>query len=364
MTGQVQSFSVEGYRSIKSLDVRFDFVNLVTGPNGCGKSNLFNAFRLVRAATEGRLSQAIAEEGGLDSILWAGPRDDAPVRMSLNLKADPFEYRLVLGLRPASEFPLFPLDPQIKSEVIRLAGKVMVDRKSSVAHVSSIQGKRSLRTTLLDSESIFSQIGDPEEFSYLYSLREMVARWAFYQEFRTDADSPLRRPSLATYSSRLYEDGSNLGPILFIIQNRGDFGGLKSSFESAFPGSALHTDAGQFSVKVEGILRPIDPRELSDGTLKFLCLAAICYGAHPPPLIAFNEPETSLNPSLVEPLADMLANAANFSQLWITTHSEELSRALVNRLACRPIRLDKLDGETVPLGRKPGQYFSEEVGLS
>jgi len=360
MVGQVQSFSVEGYRSVQNLHVTFDVVNLITGPNGCGKTNLFNAFRLIKAATEGRIGKALAEEGGLASILWAGSRGGAQPTVGVSLVAEPFEYRLELGIRPASELPLFPLDPQIKNEVVKLAGKVMVDRKSSIAHMSSVGGRRHLRTDLLDSESIFAQIGDPEEFSYLYNLREMVARWAFYHEFRTDADSPLRRPALATYSSRLADDGSNLGPILYIIQRQGDRDALDRILETAFPGTKVVTDYGQFSMEVDGIHRTIEPREFSDGTLKFLCLAAICFGTRPPPLIALNEPETSLNPSLLEPLADMLTYASAFSQLWITTHSEDLSRHLVNRIDCRPIQLDKVGGKTIRAGRPNSAWSIED----
>src|SRR5579862_3025908 len=111
MIGTIQAFSTAGYRSIREIEIQFDHVNLITGPNGCGKTNLFNAFRLIRAATEGRLSEAIAREGSLESILWAGDRKEGPVRLSISLSADPFSYQLVLGLRPQSEFPLFPLDP-------------------------------------------------------------------------------------------------------------------------------------------------------------------------------------------------------------------------------------------------------------
>jgi predicted ATPase len=358
--GQAQTLEIVGYRSIKRIDITFDSVNVVTGPNGCGKSNLFNAFRLIKAATEGRLSKAIVEEGGLDSILWAGPAQKGPARMSIALSAHPFDYSLELGTRPASEFSLFPKDPQIKSEVVRLAGKVMVDRKSSVGKIFTAQGKAQQQYDLNDAESIFSQIGDPEEFHYLYTLRELVARWTFYHEFRTDAGSPLRRPPLQTLPTRLDEDGGNLGPMLYLIQERGEADMMQTIIASAFPGSRLVAGPSGFVMEVEGLRRKMQPPELSDGTLKFLCLVAACFAPRPAPLLAFNEPETSLNTRLFEPLADMLTHAAQYSQLWVTTHSEELNRALVDRLACKPIRLDKVDGETVRAGLSRRNVFALE----
>lgn len=64
MFGQVQRLEVENLRSIRHVEVSLGAVNLVTGANGSGKSNLFNAFRLIRAAVEGRLAAAVAEQGG------------------------------------------------------------------------------------------------------------------------------------------------------------------------------------------------------------------------------------------------------------------------------------------------------------
>lgn len=351
MIGHVQSLRVEGFRSIRGLEIPFSNVNIVTGPNGCGKSNLFNAFKLIKSAVEGNLAPAIASEGGMESILWAGQRQQGPVSLRLEVAAEPFHYALELGLRPKSEFPLFPLDPQIKAEVVKLAGKVMVDRKTSVANMRTLEGERELRTDLVDSESVFSQIRDADRYPYLYMFRELVERWTFYHEFRTDADSPLRRPALPTYSPRLTGDGSNLGPAMFVIQARGEAELYRGLLQGAFPGTSFDIHPDSPYLVVEGIQRPMSLRELSDGTLKFLCLASACFAVAPSPLVAFNEPETSLNNSALPFLADALTHASIGSQLWVTTHSEALTEQLVARLACRPIRLDKVNGETVLDGR-------------
>jgi len=348
--GRVRALEVHGYRSIQGLELKLDDVNLVTGPNGCGKSNLFNAFRLVKSAIEGRLAMALADEGGLDSILWAGGRQKGPIRMHISVEVEPFEYSLELGLRPANEFPLFPADPQIKSEIVKLAGRVLVDRKSSVAHMRDVEGAMEMRVDLLDSESVFAQVRDPDRYPSLFHIRELVSRWTFYHEFRTDADSPIRRPAVPTYASRLTDDGTNLGPTLFVIEAQGEIERLREILEAAFSGTKFHFCEDRVEAQVESIDRAMGLKELSDGTLKFLALAAACFAKRPPPLIAFNEPEMSLSPAAIDPLADLLAHAAQFSQLWITTHSEELARALVNRTACRPIRLEKAGGETRVVG--------------
>jgi predicted ATPase len=360
LTGQVQSLTVEGFRSIQSLDIKFDKVNLITGPNGCGKSNLFNAFRLVKAAMQGRLASAIVEQGGMESILWAGHRRQGPVRMRVAIVAEPFEYVLELGLRPRSEFPLFPLDPQIKQEIVKLGGKVMVDRKTSTGRIQGLGTPGELRTDLIDSESIFAQIRDPERYPYLYTLREAVDRWVFYHEFRTDSASPIRRPAVATYAPRLNEDGSNLAPAVYVVEKRGEKEQFLEVLEEAFPGADLIVEPDQISMSYEGIHRPLTLHELSDGTIKFICLAAAGFAIHHPPLIAFNEPESSLNPRLYGPLADVFTHASQFSQLWITTHSEGLAKAITDRLDCHLVRLDKVDGQTVIGGTPHGRSYDTD----
>lgn len=92
--------------------------------------------------------------------------------------------------------------------------------------------------------------------------------------------------------------------------------------------------------------RPLSARELSDGTLRYLCLLAALMSPRPPAFLALNEPETSLHPDLLEPLAALIVNASRDSQVWVTTHAEPLARALARRARVEPLRLTKEAGAT------------------
>ena len=61
----ISALSVGGYRSVRSLNLKLRQVNILTGPNGCGKSNLYNAVFLLAKAARGGLGRAIADEGGM-----------------------------------------------------------------------------------------------------------------------------------------------------------------------------------------------------------------------------------------------------------------------------------------------------------
>jgi predicted ATPase len=81
-----------------------------------------------------------------------------------------------------------------------------------------------------------------------------------------------------------------------------------------------------------------------------LCLAAALLSPRPPTLLAINEPDANLHPQLYQPLARMLVRAGQYSQVWVTTHSESLAELLLRDGAARVIRLEKRDGATVLAG--------------
>ena len=119
----------------------------------------------------------------------------------------------------------------------------------------------------------------------------------------------------------------------------------------AFPGAGIeivNTD-GYFELEMQqhGLLRPLKAAELSDGTLRYLLLIAALLSPRPPSLMILNEPETSLHPDLLPPLARLIAQAAKRSQIVVVSHAV----ALVSALAAARCAADRAREEA---GRDPG----------
>ena len=65
--------AVRGYRSLREIVLPLARLTVVTGANGTGKSSLYRALRLLADCGRGEVIGSLAREGGLESVLWAGP---------------------------------------------------------------------------------------------------------------------------------------------------------------------------------------------------------------------------------------------------------------------------------------------------
>lgn len=366
----VTELRIENYRSIRDLRLSIKPLNVVLGPNGCGKSNLYQAISLIRSAAAGELARSLAREGGFPSSLWAGPRQVGPFRMKLGVSIDEIDYEIQLGMPTPDETSLFSLDPHVKEESIFVRkGKSktkFLERGKSSCTMRNAEGEKvTYRLALHHEESVFNQISDPQEYPVVDDVRRRILKWRFYHAFRTDALSPIRQPQVGVRTFVLSQDGSDLAAALQTIIENGDGRALHAAIDEAFPGARLiimPTVPGMLEIAMEfpGLMRELGARELSDGTLQYLCLLAALMSPAPAPLLALNEPETNLNERLLEPLAKRIAAVAGRTQLWLTTHSSVLSEALKASTGVSPILLDKVDGETVRAGRPKGVAYSYE----
>lgn len=344
------ALAVAGYRSLVDVVLPLSPLTVITGANGTGKSNLYRALRLLAAAGHGQAVAAIAREGGLSSVLWAGPETPqgpgaqgtvrkSPVSVRLGFAGDELGYILDLGLPqidPRGPSP-FVRDPEIKREQVfsgpaARPGSLIIDRRSAGVRVRGDDGWVSLTQSLGSGQSVLLDLADGTAQPEAVALRHRIASWRFYDHFRTDAAAPARMPQVGTRTRWLSDDGADLAAVWATTQDAARGGPLDDAVERAFPGSRVEVAVadGVFRLQLHqpGLLRPLEAAELSDGTLRYLLLCAALLPAVPPPLLVVNEPESSLHESLLEPLGALLAAAAAQTQVVVVTHSALLRRAL------------------------------------
>lgn len=203
-------------------------------------------------------------------------------------------------------------------------------------------------------DSMMTHCADMREAFDLSILRETMRRWRFYDNLRADRDAPARRPQIGTFTPALADDGADLAAALGSILEIGDAEALHETIGDAFPGSAvdLSISDGYFEtlMRQHGLLRPLRAAELSEGALRYLLLVAALLTPRPPPLMVFNEPESSLHPTLIGPLARLMRKVARETQLIVVSHSAKLVSELGEDGDCVEIALEKQLGETLAPG--------------
>jgi predicted ATPase len=356
----ITALAVENYRSLRRMVLATGRLNVVTGPNGSGKSSLYRALRLLADSARNGAVAALAREGGLESAMWAGSPDEGrsmrrgrgrPLaqggdtrRLLLGFAGEEFGYAIDLGVPPPA-MSMFGSDPEIKAESV-WAGPVL--RQAAVLADRGASGAVRIRAAdggwyrppgfLKPFDSMLSETADPQRAPELLLLRERIRSWRFYDHLRTDAQAPARTAQVGTRAPVLSHDGADLAAA------------LDEAVSRAFPGSRVEITApgGRFelALRQSGLLRPLRAAELSDGTLRYLLWAAALLTPRPPEMLVLNEPETSLHPELIGPLADLITAASASTQIIVVTHARQLVTAFRDDSA-RVLELVKEDGRTL-----------------
>jgi predicted ATPase len=366
-------------------------LTVFVGANGVGKTNLYRVLQLLQASAAGTLAREIAAEGGMQSALWAGRRSARqPSRIALGVRlADQggdaaYSYEVSAGLTVPLRFEdgvpapardaapdAFLLEPQIKEEALGFhhAGRatMLLERRGPSVAARDAEGRRhELSQRPMPAETALGSFDEPERFPDVHAIRRTMLDWRFYHGVRTDADSALRRPCLAITSPTLASDGSNLAAVFATLAHiRKETAALDRAIADAFPGAILSLPTPQREASF-GLVFPEHPRrvfeaaELSDGTLSYLALVGALLALRLPSFVALNEPESSLHPDLLEPLARLIARASERTQIWLVTHSERLATALEKHGGAAPRTVIKRDGETWIEGLKTIGSFEDE----
>ncbi|WP_217131889.1 AAA family ATPase [Leucobacter chinensis] len=356
----IRTLAIENYRSLEYVVTDLQQITVVTGPNGSGKTNLYRSLKLLQhIVSEGALT-SLAAEGGLANVLHAGKSRAEPVALRLGFATDDWSYAIDIGLPQLSAFrvPGFAkvVDPEVKNETVWFGetlrrATILAERRSLAVHLRDKQGDLSLSPMRVrESESMLATLASPTETPELFELKESARAWRFYDQLRVDTEAPARRPGPVTFTPVLDDRGSNLPGALATVLGVGDGERLQESIAEAFDGSqvtfeSLGGSLATVCLSQPGLNRNMQAAELSDGTLRFILLATALLSPRPPKLLVLNEPEASLHPSLLAPLAGLIRSAAKNTQVIVVSHAQELVSALEPE--ARVLRLEKPGGATL-----------------
>ena len=369
----ITQIEIGGYRLLNGFEADFEPLTVVIGANAVGKSTLIDCLQLIGECCEFPLNTAMGWHHGALSLLTAensngqlawritfrkpSTWDDFPLAegealvYEVVLQADEQgqmhpRYEVLRTQEPVHGEPLkfleatpyqqhifdteqlrlVPFDEaQSSPDVVRDADSVAVPPGSGRAGAQQ------------EAALLLSQIRFFNEFPVPSWVRLLLTHMVFYPGFDVTHSSALRTKAADIEpDTTLSSNGDNLGTVLHEILTRYDFRSaaeeLRDFLRVAYPTfEEIHCDTTygtppQVLVRVreQGMSRSMEMWELSDGMLRFLCLATALLNPWPRPLVAIDEPELGLHPGLLPIVAEMIKTAAERTQVLVTTHSPDL----------------------------------------
>ena len=358
----IQKLTIKGFRSLRDVTWEPGKLNVIIGPNGSGKSNLLRALALLQKSAQGELPDEILKAGGIAPLLWDGQVQELSWDLTTDSQSEParqaLAYRLSLRrLGGSSAYRVEReslLDAHTKRHPI---SPVYFDRSpgKSVLSRDSDDQRNVPEGSVQDEETLLSLLAGPFNGPEILAFSDQLTGWSIYHDIHVDQGATLRQAAVARMDRRLAADGQNLIPVLHTLYTgdrefkRSLDDAMRAAFsgdyeELVFPPAA--DQRVQMRVRWRSLKTEQSAADLSDGTIRFLLLLAILANPNPGDLIAIDEPEVGLHPSMLPIVAEHAAAAAERTQVILTTHSTQLLDAFTDTPPTTTIAQWK-DGETV-----------------
>jgi predicted ATPase len=338
--------SVEGFKSLRNVAWKPERLNVLIGPNGSGKSNLLDLLELLSTAASGDLSATVQESGGIDALLWDGRESEIRIQLTHMGSPQPMVNFLggiyTLTLQKIAHWNSFVITNEFLSG-FKPDGfsTFLLERRVGEAALYDLKQEALVQVAsqVPGEESLLSAAAGPLSNFDLTAFKVNLESWTIYRGLDTRPDSPIRQPALTRREAQVNSSGENLVSVLHTLytEDRQFRKELHAAMHAVFgdefeeltfpPASDQKV---QLRVGWRSLKRPQSSAVLSDGTLRFLFLITVLANPSPPPLIAIEEPEVGLHPSMLPVIAEYAAEASKRCQVIFTTHSPDFLDAFRN----------------------------------
>lgn len=297
--GALDRIDIEGFLSIRSASVRLNRLNVLVGANGAGKSNFVRFFELLGRLADGELGRFVGLNGGAGVLL-----NDRAERIALRIRSHSLEYDASL-LQATEQKLIFG---------------------SECMHVS--ESGESVQLDGGSSETGLPRLG--------YSLGAVLRGVRVFHFHDTSLRSPIKQAAPTANNIALRSDGGNLAAVLLDLMRSGEpaktaaLRRIVAVIRQVVPFFRDFVLVPEEQDRVRLRWRQVDSDDvfsadqMSDGTLRFLCLATLLLLPELPRVVVLDEPELGLHPFAIVQLADLLRQAATRSQVVFATQSVTL----------------------------------------
>ena len=311
----INTLTIKGFKSIKNLDaLELGRLNLLIGANGAGKSNLVSYFRMLGEMMESRLQHWTTQQGSADRILSFGVKETRRLESFIKFGRNGYAFRLEPTVDGGFSF---------EDELLYFNGPYY--------------GEKWLRLGSGHSEAKLKETFEtaPQESiaDYCYSS---IASWKIFHFHDTGDTAGVKRLGSLHDNSFLRPDASNLAAYLYRISEEFPeiFDRIRETVRLAIPffddfvlsPKKLPTEEEQIRLlwRQKGSDYALWPSQLSDGSLRFICLTTALLQPDPPSTIIIDEPELGLHPYALSLLAALLQSASYRMQIIVSTQSVQL----------------------------------------
>ena len=306
----LERITVTGYKSIKELrDFELGDLNVLIGANGAGKSNFLSVFKLLNRLVNERLQLFVAQSGGADFLLSFSSKVTNEIALSLQFIDGNMPEGYSLKLVPAATNQLviaeeFCWDNEFAEPTVIGTGKGKEE--------AGLKGMYDQGVIVDKAYKLFQDLE-------LYHFQD------------TTPEARVKQNADIYDNHKLKSDARNLASFLYLLKNHHQVYykrilqtvQLVAPFLADFALNPMPENAQRIRLRWQhkNAEDDFDISQLSDGTLRFICLTTLLLQPNPPSLIIIDEPELGLHPYAMGLLVEMLRSVATKSQVLISTQS-------------------------------------------